>query len=315
MSDPAEPLALPRPIAFAFSGGTSLGAIQVGMLRALHERGIAPDLLVGSSAGAINASYMGGGFTAERIDALGAIWSRVRASDIFGASGLGRLKAVLEHGALAAPAGLVAILDQNLPERHADLAIPTALVATELLAGEPVVLEDGALRRNVLASAAIPGLFPPVEIGGRTLADGGLAAQVPILQAIELGAASVVVLDAGYPCALAKLPRGLIQNVVHAASLVLHHQATAALRLVGPTTTVLYLPSPCPLGVAPWDFTQSAALIEKGHLGAAHFLATLRHVGPGVHGHPHVHVAGKSCGAADGAGGEGVRPEAVTAAG
>lgn len=289
MTTPAQPLALPRPVAFAFSGGTSLGAIQVGMLRALLERGVTPDLLVGSSAGAINAAFMGGGFGANRIAALAAIWSRVRASDVFGTPGFGRILNVLERGSLAAPAGLLSILRRNLAARHADLALPTAIVATDLLTGEPVILQEGDLRRNVLASAAIPGLFPPVEIAGRTLADGGLSAQVPVLQAIALGAASVVVLDTGYPCALTELPHGLVPNVVHVASLVLRHQAAAALRMVGTRATVLYLPSPCPLGVGPWDFTQWAALIEKGHRFAARFLAEVRHVGPGVHGHPHIH--------------------------
>jgi NTE family protein len=167
------------------------------------------------------------------------------------------------------------------------------VVATDLLSGEPVVLEDGDLRRNVLASAAIPGLFPAVEIDGRTLADGGLAAQVPVLEAIALGAASVVVLDTGYPCALSELPRGLIPNVVHAASLVLRHQSTASLRMIGTQATVLYLPSPCPLGVPPWDFTKSGALIEKGHRFSSRFLEGLHALEPGVHGHPHVHEGGQ----------------------
>ena len=229
----------------------------------------------------------------DRIAELASIWSRVRSSDLFGPPGLKRLIAVLgDRGALAPPAGLLAILERHLPRRHSDLALPTAVIATELLSGDPVILEDGELRRNVLASAAIPGLFPPVEIGGRTLADGGLAAQVPVLQALELGASSVVVLDTGYPCALTELPRGLIPNVVHAASLVLRSQSTAALRAGGSRATVLYLPSPCPLGVAPWDFTRWAFLIEQGHRCSARFLAALHDVGPGVHGHPHLHEGG-----------------------
>lgn len=292
MSDPLERLPLPRPIAFAFSGGTSLGALQVGMLRALWERGVVPDLLVGSSVGAINAAFIGGGFDPDRIDALEAVWSRVTAWDIFGPPGIGRLLAVIgDRGALAPPAGLLAIIHRNLARRHADLAIPTAVVATDLLSGVAVILEDGDLRRHVLASAAIPGLFPPVVLDGRTLADGGLAAQVPVLQAIALGAASVVVLDVGYPCTLAAPPRGLIANVVHAASLVFRQQSTEALRRVGTRATVLYLPSPCPLDVAPWDFSRSATLVEKGHRYAARYLADLQTVGPGVHGNPHLHVS------------------------
>jgi len=291
MIHPPRTLSLPRPVAFAFSGGSSLGAIQVGMLRALQERGVTPDLLVGSSAGAINAAFAGGGIDAERIAELADIWSRVRASDVFGAPGIKRILAIFERGSLAAPTGLQALLERNLPARHADLVIPTAIVATELLSGAPVILEDGDLRQNVLASAAIPGLFPAVEIGGRALADGGLAAQVPILEALALGAASVVVLDASYPCALTELPRGLVPNVVHAAGLVLRHQSQNALRSVGKDATIVYLPSPCPLGVAPWDFSQWDALIGRGYRFASWFLADLASVGPGIHGHPHFHAS------------------------
>src|SRR5919198_3404319 len=105
--DAAEAFQLPRPIAFAFSGGTSLGAIHVGMLRALQERGIVPDLLVGSSVGAINAAFMGGGYWPERIAALASLWSRVRVADVFGPPGIGRYLGLLRgRGALASPAAL-----------------------------------------------------------------------------------------------------------------------------------------------------------------------------------------------------------------
>jgi NTE family protein len=114
-----------------------------------------------------------------------------------------------------------------------------------------------------------------------------------VLEAADLGAASVVVLDTGYPCSLAELPHGLIPNVVHLLNLVLRHQALAALSLLGARCPVLYLPSPCPLGVAPHDFTQAARLIEGGYESTAGYLATLRVHGPGVYGHPHFHVSGE----------------------
>jgi NTE family protein len=79
------------------------------------------------------------------------------------------------------------------------LVIPTFVVAVDLATGAPVILREGNLRRNVLASAAIPGVFPPVTIGDRILVDGGVVAQVPLLQAQELGARTLVVFDAGFP--------------------------------------------------------------------------------------------------------------------
>jgi len=75
---------LPRPVAFLFSGGTSLGAVQVGMLMGVFEAGIVPDLLVGTSVGAINAASVGQGFIKSRLQHLASIWSGLKTSDVFG---------------------------------------------------------------------------------------------------------------------------------------------------------------------------------------------------------------------------------------
>jgi NTE family protein len=286
-------LALPRPVVFVLSGGTSLGAIQVGMLRALHERGIVPDLLVGSSVGSINAAFIAGGYEQHRIDALTSLWAALRAVDVFNPGGIARyLRLLRGRSSLAAPDRLREMLERHLPARHAQLAIPTAVVATDLLSGDPVVLEDGELVKNLLASTALPGVFPPVEIGGRVLADGGIAAHVPVLQAADIGAASIVVLDTGYPCTLSELPHGLVPSVIHLVNLMLRHQSVASLSLLGGRLPVLYLPSPCPLGVAPYDFTQSARLVESGYSSAVRYLEHVRVVGPGIYGHPHFQHAG-----------------------
>jgi NTE family protein len=191
---------LPRPLAFVFSGGSCLGALQVGMLRAVREAGIEPDLLVGTSVGAINAAFIGGGFTLERVAALEAIWRSIRTADVFSGVGwLSAARALLGSGTLASPTGLAAIVERHLPATHAELAIPVSLVATDLATGAPVVLSDGDLRRHVLASAAIPGVYPPVADGDRTLVDGGVVAHVPLLPAAGLGARTLVVFDAGFP--------------------------------------------------------------------------------------------------------------------
>ncbi len=191
---------LPRPIAFVLSGGSSLGALQVGMLQAVQESGIEPDLLVGTSEGALNAAFMGGGFTRARIARLADLWRSVRTLDV--SAGLGwwsAVRALLGSGTLASPAGLKAIIDRNLPAWHAELAIPCAAVAADLGTGRAVVLGDGDLRRNVLASSAIPGVFPPVTLGAQALVDGAVVAHVPLLPARDLGARTLVVLYAGFP--------------------------------------------------------------------------------------------------------------------
>jgi NTE family protein len=191
---------LPRPLGLVLSGGSALGALQVGMLRAVAEAGIVPDLLVGTSVGALNAAFVGGGFTSARLDDLAGIWRSLRTADVFSGLGLRTVVgALLGRGTLASPERLRALVDRHLPASHADLAIPTTVVAADHATGRAVSLRSGDLRSNVMASAAIPGVFPPVKVGGRTLIDGGIVAHVPILQARELGCRTMIVLDAGFP--------------------------------------------------------------------------------------------------------------------
>jgi NTE family protein len=195
-----ERLRCPGPVAFVFSGGTSLGALHVGMLRAVLEAGIQPDFLVGTSAGALNAAFVGRGFTASTLDGLAGIWRALRTEDIF--PGLGwwsSLRALAGSGVLASPKGLERIIELHLPATHAELSVPTAVIASDLATGSAVAFQNGDLRRHVLASAAIPGVFPPVSVDGRSFIDGGVSAHVPLLPARDLGAQTMVVLDTGFP--------------------------------------------------------------------------------------------------------------------
>jgi NTE family protein len=281
---------LPRPLAFVFSGGTSLGSIQVGMLRALFEAEIEPDLLVGTSAGGVNAASVGQGFTASRLDNLANIWSDLKTSDIFGRLGIRSVLRLLNgRAALTSAAGLRAILRAHLPRFHSNLAIQTAVVATDFLTGSPVILSEGDLVMNVLASTAIPMIFPAVTVGNRRLVDGGVVAHVPIAQAEILGARTMVVLDAGYPCKLPRPPRGPIERAVHFITLMLHRQSFGLLSVLNPSLTVIYLPAPCPLDVPAYDFSQGSRLISAGFESAHSFLAELSFSGRGIYGNPHVH--------------------------
>jgi NTE family protein len=190
----------PRPVAFVFSGGSSLGALHPGMLRAVHEAGIEPDFLVGTSVGALNAAFIANGFTASRVSELAAIWAAIRTKDVFPGLGLwSSLRAIAGSGTLASPSGLKKIIDRYVPATHAELAIPTAVIASDLATGSAVAFKDGDLREQVLASTAIPGIFPPVTVQGQTFIDGGVSAHVPLLPARDLGAKTMVVFDTGFP--------------------------------------------------------------------------------------------------------------------
>ena len=281
---------LSRPLAFVFSGGTSLGSIQVGMLKAVLEAGITPDLLVGTSAGAINAAYMGQGFTAARLERLADIWRGLKMSDVFGRPKLSTVLRLLNgHGALTSPRGLEKLLQENLPRSHSSFAIQTAVAATDFNTGQPVILSLGDLVPNVMASAAIPMIFPAVTINDRTLVDGGVAAYVPLLQAETLRARSMVVFDAGYPCKLSRSPRSPVEKALHFITLMLYRQSLGLLSVLDRRLTVVYLPAPCPLDVPAYDFSQGTRLIQAAYINAQSFLSELVVRGPGVYGHPHIH--------------------------
>jgi NTE family protein len=217
-------------IAFVLSGGASLGAIQAGMLEALFERGIEPDLIVGTSAGALNGAFVASRpATPGAARELAAVWAGIRRGDVFPLRPLAGLMGFLRRAAHLVPLdGLCRIVDEHLEaERLEDLPVPLHLVAADVASGAEIRLSSGPLRDAVLASAAIPGVFPPVEVAGRLLMDGGVANNTPMTHALELGADEVYVLPTGYACALPEPPRGALAMALHAMTLLVQQ------RLVG----------------------------------------------------------------------------------
>ena len=185
--------------AFVFGGGGSLGAVQVGMLRALLELGIRPDFVVGTSIGSLNGAYLAGHLDLDGVESLAELWSSVRRADVFRINVRSLLGAVMgRRDHLFEVLGLRAVIERaGLGfARLEDAPIPVHAVATDLLSARPVVISEGDTVDALLASSAIPGIFPPVNVGGRLLVDGGVLANLPVTQAIELGATRVFVLPA-----------------------------------------------------------------------------------------------------------------------
>lgn len=282
---------LPRPIAFVLSGGMSLGALQVGQLRALMDLGLAPDMLVGTSAGALNCAWMGQGWSRERLDGLGQVWARARFRDFFGDLPLlGTLRLLAGADSLVSNRRLHAMARRLLPREHERLPLDTTLVAADMLLGTPVPLRGGDLHQNVLASTALPGVFPPVKIDGRLLVDGGIAENVPMVQAARLGAQTLVVLDASYPCRLARLPRHVIGRTILVINHTIASQVLGTLAMVPGDRVVLYLPGPCPLDVAPGEFRHGARLMALAEPVARAFLEQVQVQGPGIYGDPRFYL-------------------------
>jgi NTE family protein len=211
----AKPLRAPL-TAFVFAGGGSLGAIEVGMLRELLKRGEHPGCVVGASAGAINAAYFAGNPNADGVSMLEALWCRIRRHDIMPFSMLGLLDMMLRRRPhLVEATALRKLLERNLSfARVEQAALPLHIVATEMLSGGEIVISSGPVVDAVLASAAIPGVFPPVRIDGVDLVDGGVANNTPISIAVGLGATRIVVLPAGFACALRSPPNSAIAQAI-----------------------------------------------------------------------------------------------------
>jgi NTE family protein len=249
--------------AFVFAGGGSLGAIQVGMLRVLLASGVQPDFVVGSSVGAINASYFAGAPTHEGVAKLERIWSGLRRADIFPFT-LTNAFGLLRHpDNIVDPGRLRGLIETNLSFRRLeDAAIPLHVMATDQQ-GLGICLSSGPAVEAILASAAIPGVFPPVEIDGQALMDGAIAANTPIRLAAELGASRIIVLPTGYACALKEPPRGAVGKALHAITLLIAWQLMHELERVPDDIQVHVAPTLCPLAVSPYDFSASRQLLER----------------------------------------------------
>ena len=246
------------------AGGGSIGAVQVGMLRELLAHGVAPDLVVGSSVGAINGAYLAGAPNLEGVQRLEGIWRRLQRRDVFPITWRSMAGAIARRSPLVDPAGLRRLLETHLAFRELERAsIPLHVVATDILGGSLVKLSSGPVIDAVLASCAIPGAFPPVRVGERHLVDGAVASNTPIRVALELGATRLMVLPSGYACALEAPPHGAVATALHAITLLIAHQLVMDLERCGGQVEIVTVPPLCPLAVSPYDFSQADELIER----------------------------------------------------
>lgn len=250
--------------AFVLAGGGSFGAIQVGMLRSLASRGIAADMVVGSSVGALNGAYYAGNPTLEGVRQLETIWRGLRRGDVFPLSWRTMLGFLYRRDFLIASDALHQLVDRNLPYANLeDAKIPMHVVTTDILSGETVVLSEGSAAQAIIASVAIPAAFAPVQFNGLYLADGAISSNTPVKVAISCGAKRLIVLPTGYACALDKPPVGAVANALHALTLLIVRQLFSELQGLDDSIDFFVLPPLCPLAGSPYDFSQTSELIER----------------------------------------------------
>jgi NTE family protein len=253
-----------RKTAFVFAGGGSLGAVQVGMLRTLVSNGYQADFVVGSSVGAINAAFFAHDPSVECIQRLERVWCGLNQTSVFPVRMLDGVRALLGRDYLVHPASLHRLLRQHFRFDHLEqTTIPCHVVTTDLLEGIEVRMSSGPLIPALLASTAIPGVFPPVKIDGRYLVDGGAANHTPVSTALDLGATKIVVLPTGYSCTLQSPPQGAIGIALQGINILIVQKLVAEIRRLRDHAEIVVVPPLCPVGTSPYDFSQGISLIER----------------------------------------------------
>jgi NTE family protein len=193
-------LARPNRVAFVLGGGGGpFGAHEVGMLRALIERGIVPDLVLGTSVGAINGVAIAAAPTQSGVEQLSAAWTDIARSRVFDNSVVRQLATLARTRThLHGNGSLCRMLAELLPvSRIEDLPVRFQCVAASIERAGEHWFEAGPIVPAVMASASVPGLLPPVRIDGEHFIDGGVVNSIPLSRAIALGAEQVYVLHVG----------------------------------------------------------------------------------------------------------------------
>ena len=253
-------------IAFVLSGGGSLGAVQVGMLQALLARGIRPDVVYGTSVGAVNAAYLAGpGDPRDRVEELARLWRSMRRRDVFAPHAVRGLQALAgRQPSLFSDRGLRLLLAQRLGYADfAEAALPLRVVTTDLTTGAQVVLDSGDVVGAVCASAAVPGVLPPVERGRRLLVDGGIGGHRVLTTADADGVDEIYLLPAGYPCERGRAPLSALGIALQSLTLLLQQQLMEEVARYDGSAHLRVLPPLCPLTVGPADFGHTDELVDR----------------------------------------------------
>lgn len=187
-----------RKAGFVLGGGGHMGAYEVGMLRALLESGIEPDLVVGNSVGALNGAAIAAEPALSAVDRLEGVWMSLDKTGVFSGSVLsGAANLVRTRTSLHSNRPLRSLIERLLPAKFEDLKVPFQCVAASIERAAEHWFSEGPLVEAILASSAVPGILPAVAINGEHFIDGGIVNSIPIDRAVELGSTVIFVLHVG----------------------------------------------------------------------------------------------------------------------
>ncbi|MGQ0685040.1 patatin-like phospholipase family protein [Bradyrhizobium sp.] len=260
----ASDAAGPVKTAFVLAGGGSFGAIQVGMLQSLAAHGIAADMVVGSSVGALNGAFYAGDPSVKGMARLADVWRGLRRHDVFPITWRALLGFLWRRDFLISHAGVRKLIDDHIPYSRLEAApLPVHVVTTDIITGDSVVFSDGPTSEAIVASTAIPGAFSPIHYKDYYLADGAISSNTPVRVAVAKGARRLIVLPTGHACANNAPPVGAVANALHALTLLIARQLVNELENLDPGIEYYVVPPLCPLVGSPYDFSRTADHIER----------------------------------------------------
>jgi NTE family protein len=267
--------------AFVLGGGGLLGAHEVGMLRALSEAGIRPDLVVGTSIGAINGAFVAAD-PAGAANRLGEMWQGDELRLAFSENMWGRAARLVRSGThLHSLEPLRRLLEEALPGDFADLELPFQCVAAGIETASARWFSSGALVPAVMASCAVPGLLPPVEVDEGHYFDGGLVDSIPVGRAVALGADSVYVLQVGRIESSLEVPKRPWEVGLVAFEIARRHRFHEEMSALPDGVRVHVLPTGgdrLPPGLSQFRYRDRARVgqsIERAYTASASYLAAL----------------------------------------
>jgi NTE family protein len=271
-------------IAFVFSGGGSRGAMEAGGVKALYEAGIRPQMVVGSSAGAMNAAFLATDPSDSGADRLCEIWRGVRNQDVVPGTMLNKAWRVIRgQPSVFTQEPLRAFIQQHLPpgiETFGDLppGIKLYITAANLQTSALYLFgEDGSasILDAVLASSAFPGGFPPVQHGQWQYTDGGVIANVPVTVAIDRGATEIYALDVAYTGGVYGQVRNLVDVFLRVASIMLYQdlQAELAYAAAQPGVALHHIVIKGVSQASDFDFDHGPEMVEVGYKRVKRYLA------------------------------------------
>lgn len=239
--------------AFVLGGGGRWGAVEVGMARALHEAGIVPDLILGTSIGAFNGAVIADYPGSEGVDRLTAFWEEIVGTRLFRTGVVDRARRVATlKPAIHETDELREVIERAIhPDTQIeDLHTPFQCVAASIEAVADHWFVTGSVVDAVLASSAVPALFPPMEIDGEHFYDGGLVDSVPLGRAVSLGADVIYVLQVGRLESPLRPPQRLHEAALISFEIARRHRFTTTMRDLPEDVEVHLLPTGNPVA---WD--------------------------------------------------------------